>query len=179
MMKTQILYASLLIISASCLLGANCPSQQRDSANLYTDPQLGFRIARPDSGWILTDQTGIQDVLVIVKSEERIEDFIPNVTVSVESLPSMMTAQEYGENNLRSLMDQGYEIISGGMRTIHGIAFYDLQCAQRAVQPALRFRHLCLVKSRLGLIITCTAPEDGYHLCERDFQFIVNSFRFL
>jgi hypothetical protein len=167
------------MISASYLLGTNCASQHRDSAHLYTDPQFGFRIACPDSGWALTDTTGIQEVLVIIRSRAMIKNFIPNVTVSVESLPSMMTAREYGENNLQSLKDQGYEIISSGVKSIHRNAFYDLQCAQRAVQPALRFRHLCLVKDRLGLIITCTAPQEGYHLCESDFQFIVNSFRFL
>jgi hypothetical protein len=178
-MKTQILWAGLVMISASCLLGTSCPSQYREGIHLYTDPQFGFRIACPDSGWALTDTTGIQEVLVIITSETMVKDFIPNVTVSVEPLLAMMTAREYGEKNLQFLKDQGYEMISTGMKSIHRNAFYDLQCTQRVAQPALRFRHLCLVKNRLGFIITCTVPEEGYSLCESDFQFIVNSFRFL
>lgn len=178
-MKTQILYASLLMTTAGCLLSTRCTSQHRDSAHLYTDPQFRFRIACPDSGWALTDTTGIQEVLVIIRSEKTTEDFVPNVTVAIEPLSFMMTAEEYGKKNLRSLKTQEYEIMSNEKRVIHHNVLYELHCLHQDTEPILRFRQLCLVRERIGFIITCTAPERCYHRYENDFKLIVNSFRFI
>ena len=166
-------------LAIGCLLCVNCAVHEGSQLHLYTDPQFGFRLASPDSGWILTDETGIPEVLVIMKSRTMFEDFIPSVTVAMEFLPSMMTAEEYGEKNLRSLKTQGYEILSREKRVINHNLFYDLHCLHQDTQPTLRFRHLCLVKNRVGFIITCTAPEKCYHTYEDDFQLIVNSFRFI
>jgi hypothetical protein len=168
-----------VIAAVGCLLWASCTVQDGRQTQLYTDPQFGFRVTCPDSGWTLTDQTGIPEVLVVITSETTVEDFIPNVTVSVEPLESMITAEEYGERNLASLTAQGYEVLALGKTTINQNTFYDLQSVYRQVWPPLLFRHLCLVKRRMGFVITCTVPENHYQRCENDFQFIVNSFRFL
>jgi hypothetical protein len=40
-------------------------------------------MSAPDSGWTLTDKTGISQVLVIMRSKGMCDGFIPNVTVSV------------------------------------------------------------------------------------------------
>lgn len=172
-------YIGPVILTICCLLCADCTVHKSSQPQLYTDPQYGFRLASPDSGWILTDETGIPEVLVIIKSRTMIEDFVPNVTVAVEFLRSMMTAEEYGEKNLQSLQAQGYEIISSGRRVIHHNVFYALQCLHQDTQPTLQFRHLCLVKNRVGFVITCTAPEKSYQMYENDFNQIVNSFRFI
>ena len=172
-------YNALAIIILCFLILTDCAPQKTTFPHLYTDPQFGFRVACPDSGWTLTDRTGIPEVLVVIKSETSVEDFIPNVTVAVEPLESMMTAEEYGEKNLESLTAQGYEVLAREEKVIHQNTFYDLRCLHRQVEPPLQFRHLCLVKKRMGFIITCTAPENYYHTCEDDFKFIVDSFRFI
>jgi len=175
----EISCTGLVSLAICCLLCADCTVHESSQPHLYTDPQFGFRLASPDSGWILTDETGIPEVLLTIKSKKMIEDFIPNVTVAIEPLSMMMTAEEYGQRNLRSLKSQGYEIISSEKRVIHHNLFCDLHCLHQDTQPILRFRHLCLVKNRVGFIITCTAPENCYHMYENDFKLIVNSFRFM
>lgn len=165
-------------VAMSIVLSANCRWQENPPRHLYTDPQYGFRIASPDSGWILTDETGIPEVLVIIKSKARAEDFAPNVNIAVESLAGMMTAFEYGEKNRKFLAAQGYEILATQQTVINRNAFYDLQCLNRLVSPSVRFRYLCLVKNQLGFIITCTARENDYAVFARDFEFMANSFQF-
>ncbi|MDZ7305376.1 MAG: hypothetical protein ONB44_24915 [candidate division KSB1 bacterium] len=178
-MLKQIFRISLTGATAGFLVFTSCKFQKSSPARLYTDPQYGFRITSPDSGWILTDETGISEVLVIIKSEAMAEDFIPNVTIAVEILAGMMTAIEYGEKNQKSLTAQGYEVLSWEKTVINHNAFYDLQCLNRHVSPAMRFRYLCLVRNQVGFIIVCTAPEKYYANFARDFEFIVKSFRFL
>jgi hypothetical protein len=161
------------------LLFTNCEFQKSSHNHQYTDPQYGFRIASPDSDWIVTDETGISEVLAILKSKAIISDFIPNVTISIETLPCMMTAVEYGEKNHESLTAQGYKILSREETMINQNTFYDLQCLNRNILPSLQFRYLCLVKNRIGFIITCTATEKHYAEFAGDFESILSSFRFL
>lgn len=178
-MRRQILWSRLPLVVMSLVFSANCRGPENSPAHLYTDSQYGFRIASPDSNWILTDETGIPEVLVIVKANAITDDFIPNVTIAVERLPRMMTAIEYGEKNQKSLLEQGYDDLSWEKTVINHIGFYDLQCVNRRVSPSVRFRYLCLVKDQTGFIITCTAPEKDYTFFARDFEFIVKSFQFL
>jgi hypothetical protein len=178
-MIKKVFCVGLMDVAVGFLTFTSCQFQESSHASWYTDPQFGFRIASPDSGWIQTDETGIQGLLVIIKSKTMTEDFTPNVTVAVEVLPCMMTAFEYGEKNQKSLTIQGYDVFSWKMSVINQIAFFDLQCVNRRVSPALRFRHLCLVKNRLGFVVTCTAPEKQDEKLNKDFDFIVDSFRLL
>ncbi|MCK4357939.1 MAG: hypothetical protein KAW92_04225 [Candidatus Cloacimonetes bacterium] len=178
-MIKKILCFSLISVMVGLQLNANCKEQKGSPPNLYTDPQCGYRISCPDSGWTITDETGIPEVLVIIKSKAMIEDFIPNVTITIEFLSNMMTAEQYGEKNRKSLATHRYEVIFWKKTIINHNTFYDLQCLNKQVSPSLRFRYLCLVKNRVGFIITCTVPEKHYTEFIRDFEFIVKSFRFL
>lgn len=177
--RRQNCHAHLATILIGCILWAQCAFGKSGHPQLYTDPQYRFRVACPDSGWTVSDETGIREVLIVMKSEAMAEGFIPNVTIAIEFLPRMMTAEEYGKKNLQSLAAEGYEMRSWKKTVIHHNAFYDLRCSNQIVSPPLRFRYLCLVKNRVGFIITCTAPERHYAHYARDFEFIVNSFRFL
>ena len=168
--------ATILVLCLSLVTGSPLESNPHCS---YTNLHYGFRLFVPDSGWTFTDETGIPDVLVIMRSTAAVEGFIPNVTVAVEYLPCMKTAEEYGEKNRERLIDQGYEVHSWGRTVIHQNTFYDLQCSNRDVSPTLRFRYLCLAKNRVGIVLTCTAPNESYTYVARDFKLIVNSFRFL
>lgn len=177
-MRRQIFWIRLAGVVMSLVFSANCRGPENPPVHLYTDPQYGFRIASPDSGWIITDETGIPEVLVIMKSNAMAGDFVPNVNIAVENLPAMMTAREYGEKNRKFLAAQGYEILALQQTVINHNVFYDLQCLNRQVSPSVRFRYLCLVKNQSGFIITCTARENDYAVFARDFEFMVNSFRF-
>jgi hypothetical protein len=177
--RRQSSHADLATILIGCILCAQCAFGKSGHPQSYTDPQYRFRVACPDSGWTVSDETGIPEVLIVMKSEATAEDFSPNVTIAIEFLPRMMTAEEYGEKNREALTVQGYEMRSWRKTVIHHNTFYDLRCSNQNVSPPLRFRYLCLVKNRVGFIITCTAPERHDADYARDFEFIVNSFRFL
>ncbi len=166
-----------LAVGVAVLIG--CSSPDARLARVYTDPQYAFRVAAPDSGWTITDATGIPQVLVILKSQSRTEGFIPNVTVSLEPLPYMMTTEEYGKRNVDGLSGQGYELLRRRPSVINGNRFSELECLSRDTNPPLRFRHLCLVKNRIGYVITCTSPENYHESIEPDFDSIVQSFRFV
>jgi hypothetical protein len=168
----------ILILMACLVLGCQAANKSV-LQSVYTDPQFHFRIICPDSSWTLTDTTGIAEVLVIAKSRTEVDDFVPNVTVSVEHLSDMMTAEEYGEKNRRSLADSGYEILGWGRTVINQQVLYDLECSRTDGSMHLHFRYLCLVKDSMAYVITCTAPEQQYARFARDFEFIVNSFRFI
>ena len=107
-MLKQIFCIRLTGIIFCGLLFVNCTFQTNNSTHMYTDPQYGFQITTPDSGWLLTDETGIPEVLLIIKSGTRTQNFIPNVTVAIEALTCMMTAAEYGKRNQEFLTAQGY-----------------------------------------------------------------------
>jgi len=169
----------LIGIAIGLFLFINYGCQKSFPENIYTDPQYQFRMSAPDSGWTLTDETGISQVLVIVRSSGMCDGFIPNVTVSVEMLPYMVTAIEYGKQNQEALMNQGYKILRGKETVINHNTFYELQCINHHASPSMRFRYLCLVKDRVGYIITCTAPEKHYTNFMGDFEYIVQSIRFL
>jgi len=168
-----------LSAAAAVLFISGCARENNSTVHLYTDPQYGFRIARPDCGWILSDETGFADVLVIIKSDSISENFTPNVTVAIEPLPCMMSAFEYGEINRKSLQAQGYDLLFSNRTVINRNLFYDLEFSNRHISPSLRFRCLCLVKNRVGFIITCTAPEKVFAGFAADFGIIVNTFRLL
>lgn len=178
-MIKKISLISLVSATVGFLLFANCKEQKGTLPNLYTDPQYGYRISCPDSGWTITDATGFSEVLVIIKSKAMIEDFIPNVTITIEFLSNMMTAEQYGEKNRKSLATHGYEVISWKKTIINHNTFYDLRCLNKQVSPSLQFRYLCLVKNQIGFIITCTAPDKYYANINEDFEFIVKSFKFI
>ena len=167
---------SVLLIGALFLGNCRYPEAQRC---LYTDPQHVFRIEYPESGWSLTTATGIQDVLIIVKAADTVQNFIPNVTVAVDFIHTMLTAEAYGEKNKEAMVEQGYEILACRNRLINHHKLYDLAYVNRQTDPALRFRTLCLVKNKIGFVITCTAPEKDYSDFAGDFNSIVKSFRFL
>jgi len=101
----------LIGITVGLFLFINCGRQKSFPENMYTDPQYQFRISAPDCNWTLTDETGISQVLLIIRSKGKSVGFIPNVTVSVEKLPHMTTAIEYGKRNQEALMNQGYKIL--------------------------------------------------------------------
>ena len=169
----------LIGIVVGLFLFINYGCQKSVPENMYTDPQYQFRISIPDSGWTLTDETGISQVLVIIRSKGMCDGFMPNVTVSVEILPYMTTAVEYGKRNQESLMKQGYKIRGGKETVINQNTFYEVQCINHHASSSMQFRYLCLVKDRVGYIITCTAPEKLYANFVGDFECIVQTFRFL
>ncbi len=169
----------LIGITVGLFLFINCGRQKSFPENMYTDPQYQFRISAPDCNWTLTDETGISQVLLIIRSKGKSVGFIPNVTVSVEKLPHMTTAIEYGKRNQEALMNQGYKILRGKETVINHNTFYELQCINHHTSPSMRFRYLCLVRKQVGYIITCTAPVKHYTKFMGDFECIVQSIRFL
>ncbi len=178
-MRTQKIVFILFCLIIGGLPLLNCQYPEKTQLCLYTDPQHDFRLEYPDSGWSLTTATGIPEVLIIIKSADTVRNFIPNVTVAVEFIQVMMTAEAYGDKNKKAMVEQGYEIISQKRTVIHHLILYDLHYINRQCSPALQFRSLCLVKDRIGFVITCTAPEKNYSNFQNDFISIVNSFRFL
>jgi|GEM_PF-2559873 len=151
----------------------------RKPAQVYTDPQYGFRIVSSDSRWTVSDTTGFSDVLLVMKSDTMVEGFIPNVSVTVEFLPHMLNAAQYAQKNQDCLATEGFEITSRGKKVIGDNIFYDLQGVNRHLIPWLRFRFLCLVKDQIGFTITCTAPQSCYTKFAWDFELVVSSFRFI
>jgi len=178
-MKIRMIGFLLFAFVIGTLLLSNCRYPENAHRCLYTDPQHDFRLEYPDSGWSLTTATGIPEVLIIIKSADTVQNFIPNVTVAVEFIQVMMPAEAYGEKNKNVMVEQGYEIISRKRTVINHLSLYDLQYINRQCSPTLQFRSLCLVKDRIGFVVTCTAPEEVYPRFNNDFNSIVNSFRFI
>jgi hypothetical protein len=176
----QFLCAGLLANVTLCLPALTaCAVRDGPLDRVYTDPQYTFRLVAPDSGWVVTDATGIPEVLVIVKSQTTVEGFIPNVTVTIEPLTSMMTPEAYAQRNLGVLSAQGCEMISSSTSVVNQNRFYELRCRCPNEVPPVLLHYLCLVKDRIGYVITCTVPEQHYESIEGDFDSIVRSFRFV
>lgn len=179
MFKKNLIIIYLLSVIISLLSRANCQNQRDLTPCLYTDPQYGYRISCPESGWSMTDKTGITDVLLIIKSESNTGDFIPNVTITIECISRNMNAEQYAEKNMNLLADAGYEIILYNKKIINKNVFYELHCLDQRTSPHMRFNYLCLVRNRIGFVITCVVTENLYDKFAKDFEFILNSFRFL
>jgi hypothetical protein len=165
------------IVVFSILLNAR--PNQKSPCPVYTDAEFGFQISLPDSGWSYTDSTGFSKVLLIIKSGKIVDGFIPNLSITAEFLPHMLSAEQYAQNNLDCLEKQGFEVQEKGKIIIHNNLFYDLKCFERHESPPLQFRYLCIVKDQIGYTITCTAPAEHYAKFNRVFEHTVKSFRFI
>jgi len=66
MMFTQILNRFSMSVLGVLLFFTYCRLQQNLPVHIYTNPQFGFHITCPDSGWTLSDITGIREVMVYV-----------------------------------------------------------------------------------------------------------------
>jgi hypothetical protein len=178
MIRRELLRA-LLPTTIAVALFVVCDARSVPLSNVYTDPQYRFRLTAPEGGWSISDKTGISDVLVAIMSDEAVDDFFPNVTVTIEPVPAMMTAEEYGKRNLELLSELGYTRLIAGTSIINAIRVYEFACVGGNTPVPAYLRHLCLVKDRIGFIITCAVPENHRERFEGDFDAIVHSFRFL
>ena len=177
--QRQMLFLSLIVLLVVfSILAAGRPNKKK-SNQVYTDVQWGFQISAPDSEWTFTDTTGFSKVLLIMKFKKLVDGFIPNLSITAEFLPHMLTAENYVQKNLECLEEQGFEVQDKKRVIIHDNLFYDLMCLNRGVSPPLQFRYLCLVKVQIGFTITCTAPKEHYAEFNKVFEFAVRSFRFI
>lgn len=177
---TKVMFHGNVSVPAICLIFlVRCGSAPDLLINVYTDPQYGFRLKAPETGWTVTDETGVSDLLVVIRSETVVEGFIPNVTVAIEPLSRMVTPEEYGRQNLEALSAQGDDVISARTLVVNRTGFYELVCVRANTMPSVRFRYLCVVKDRIGFVITCAAPETCHENFTQTFESIVQSFHFL
>ncbi|MBN2543060.1 hypothetical protein JXI42_09380 [bacterium] len=157
----------------------NCGPPGNPPKHVFTDPQYKFRISCPDSGWILTEETGMTDLLVIVKSEAVIDGFVPNLVIVVEHLPSMTTPKEYGHRNRAALEEQGVEILSEKTNIVNQIEMYDLEYLFKDNGVSLKYRNLCFIRDKIAFVITVTVPEKAYSHYEKELEKIIQSFKFI
>lgn len=146
---------------------------------IYTDPQYHFRITIPDSSWILSDSTGLRDVLVMARKIEKIQDFFPNVNVSIQKLEHMMTPEEYASSNDSLLTSQGFFVLSKRQKVINQIIFEEIHAESHQNYIPVSFLYYCMIKDRNSFIITCVAPLEYFNIFESDFKCIVSSFHFI
>jgi len=169
--------ASITIIAIFALI--RCAETPDRLDTVYTDPQFCFRIEAPDTGWSLTDATGIPNVLLVIKSDNPVDGFYPNVTVSIENLTINMTEEEYGEQNKLLLLSQGFAIISTRSIVTQNILCFEIACERTEAETIMRFGQLCLVRNRIGYIITRIMPERVPNRIQREMDMIARSFRFI
>lgn len=166
-------FLALVFYTFGCKTDFKLPIQQ------YTDPQFHFRVSVPNSKWIISDSTGISDVLVLIKSKQKTGAFFPNITISTEYVGKMVTAKEYGKQNINALAKQNFQIQSEQNLVQNQIKFYWIQCVNKNFSPALRFYYFCFVKDKVGFVITATAPVEYFQSLEQDFKKIISSFQFI
>lgn len=170
---------SALIVSFTIIALISCNITPNRLDTVYTDPQYFFRIEVPDTGWTISDATGIPNVLLVIKSNTPVNGFYPNVTISIESLIASMTEEEYGKKNQLLLLSQGFNLISTQLLIQHHTRVFEIICERADAETTLRFMYLCLVNNRIGYTITCITPEGSSEQKVRDLAIIARSFRFL
>ena len=167
-------------IVSCALISLICCSRTPDGLDtVYTDPQYSFRIEAPDTGWIITDATGIHNVLLVIKSNTPVNQFFPNLTISIENLTANITEEEYGKKNQLLLLSQGFAPISSGSVTLHHTRFFEIFCGYTEAGTTMRFKYLCLVRNRIGYTITSIMPAGCSEQMKCDLDTMARSFRFL
>jgi len=165
----------LAFLSASL---AGCSSQPPEPGRYYKKAD-GFSIRFP-AEWEQKENVMGSVVIALSPAEGAADTFRENVNVTVESLPSPMTLDEYfnlSMANLKNLLSAGQEpevsdTTLGGEKAKRVV--YQTTMGQIDVKGML----YVAVKGNRGYALTCSATPDSFDAYKARFEEIAGTFRF-
>lgn len=157
----------------------------------YVSQADKFEISWPDNvNWSVSDTYGQQlhqmmglpstvSIPMIIMSNQTIDDFTPNIIVSVEQVQGMDIAQ-YIDSNLQMIRQMGWEVLSSSVDATTQAAFVVLRNSDFAYD-LLQFQRYVVTPTRAYVVTASQLPpeSDLSPQLRNDLRNILNSFSVL
>ena len=172
-MVTKIFVMSILsAIILTSLIGAVNAEQ---GMLTYTNEEYGFSIGYPED-W--TVEKGFIGTIVIFKGPIK-DDYIINVNVLTEELPTKMTAEEYAKAT-RGWFSEEDNVVKTFSDTINGESVAGHIVTSTMVGIELKQMQACFVSGTTSYVITFSAIPSTYDESDDDyFDPMLRSFKFI
>lgn len=145
----------------------------------YEDELNGFSVSHPGD-WDIAPEELFPDALVAFWAPEACSDFITNLNLVYEELPSPMSVEAYfeaGKRHLRNL--EGYTPISESPLTVNGVAAIKQVCTWEPEGEAVQLMQVCLVEGTTAWILSFTTVPDCWEQYEETFDTMAGTFQLL
>ena len=144
----------------------------------FTDSEVGFKIATPNSHWAFEPRgTDPGPVRLTMRYESPVHQFIPNVTVRVQDLDTPKTKLEaFLQQDLASLPET-VELVEKKKIPQPGREGYQILLHDKGSKVV--FHQWFLFAKGKSFVLTCSAHTESYTRMRKDCQKILESFEIL
>ena len=174
--STSLLFGSLFLLSA-----CGGTTETATCANDYWNGTVGTCVP---AEWTVIDETvmaqrgieAIDQVVVAFESEKAVSGQFPRVAITEETLAQEMTALEFSEASIRSVVGvAGYEELDTKEVTVagEGVKLHVFSAQPDEGQPKQRFYQLGTVSGSTGYAVTGMAPLSIDENLEREILILI------
>lgn len=175
MFSKKSLVAILLIVSFIAMGATFAAAGER-----YSNKRHGISVEVPDGWRVEEPKEGSIIVFLYSPKDGEVDNFAENINISVETLPSEMTAEKYFSlisPSLKKMLPE-FNLIKDGTANLQAGKAKWLIAEFKMKGMVIRSLTFIVVKGKTAHIVTCTALNNTFEKYIEQFETAVKSLRF-